>query len=196
MKTIEKLRIWVQNVLPVVYDDSLSYYEVLAKVVSYINRIIENNNDIVAELESHEADINWLKEWVNNFEQGIIEDVIKNKTFSLDNAVFLGDSFLQGYTPTGHVKSWGEWLSDFAKQFNPAAVHRFYAEGGTGFVATGQQGHTFETLLIASTIELSEADREKVETVICIGGVNDTPFKRVGIIHLRSNYLPRTQPEG
>ena len=35
----------VQKVLPLVYDDSLSYYEVLAKLVQKINEIVEDIND-------------------------------------------------------------------------------------------------------------------------------------------------------
>lgn len=37
-----KLRFWCQKVLPLVYDDSLSYYEVLGKVVDYLNHTIED----------------------------------------------------------------------------------------------------------------------------------------------------------
>ena len=35
-----KLRFWCQKVLPLVYDDSLSYYELLGKVVEYLNNTI------------------------------------------------------------------------------------------------------------------------------------------------------------
>ena len=34
-----KLRFWCQKVIPLVYDDSLSYYEVLCKVVHYVNNL-------------------------------------------------------------------------------------------------------------------------------------------------------------
>lgn len=37
-----KFRFWCQKVLPLVYDDSLSYYELLCKVVSYINSMSED----------------------------------------------------------------------------------------------------------------------------------------------------------
>ena len=33
-------RFWCQKVLPIVYDDSLSYYELLNKVVNYLNNVI------------------------------------------------------------------------------------------------------------------------------------------------------------
>lgn len=42
----KSLRYWVQHVLPLVYDDSLSFYELLSKVVEKINILIENNNKL------------------------------------------------------------------------------------------------------------------------------------------------------
>lgn len=43
---IRKFRFWCQKVLPLVYDDSLSYYEVLCKIVQYLNKVIEDVNSI------------------------------------------------------------------------------------------------------------------------------------------------------
>lgn len=37
---------WCQKVLPLVYDDSLSYYEVLSKVAYKINEVIDNENKL------------------------------------------------------------------------------------------------------------------------------------------------------
>ena len=42
---IEKLRYWCHRILPLVYDDSLSYYEVLAKLTSKLNEVINWIND-------------------------------------------------------------------------------------------------------------------------------------------------------
>ena len=39
-------KFWCQKVLPLVYDDSLSYYEVLCKVRDYLNHIIDDNKMI------------------------------------------------------------------------------------------------------------------------------------------------------
>ena len=44
---VDVIRMNVAKVLPLVYDDSLSYYEVLCKVVNKINEIIENIDDAV-----------------------------------------------------------------------------------------------------------------------------------------------------
>ena len=38
-------RFWCQKVLPLVYDDSLSYYELLNKVVKYLNDVIANADE-------------------------------------------------------------------------------------------------------------------------------------------------------
>lgn len=41
MGEIGAFRFWCQKVLPAVYDDSLSYYELLAKVIEKLNEVIE-----------------------------------------------------------------------------------------------------------------------------------------------------------
>ena len=37
----EKFKFWCHKVLPLVYDDSLSYYEVLCKIYDYLNKLID-----------------------------------------------------------------------------------------------------------------------------------------------------------
>lgn len=49
---ISPVHFWVQKVLPLVYDDALSYYEVLSKVVLKLNEIIEIVNPIGTGIES------------------------------------------------------------------------------------------------------------------------------------------------
>lgn len=73
---VKKLRFWVQKVLPLVYDDSLSYYELLCKVVDKLNETIEMYSelpDMVSEIEAAIAQIN---EWIDNFETTTIEKII------------------------------------------------------------------------------------------------------------------------
>ncbi len=43
---IPHFKFWCQKVLPLVYDDSLSYYELLCKVVEYLNHVINDINNI------------------------------------------------------------------------------------------------------------------------------------------------------
>ena len=44
---IKPLRYWVQKVLPLVYDDSLSYCEVLEKVKYKLNEVIDSQNVLI-----------------------------------------------------------------------------------------------------------------------------------------------------
>ena len=65
LNDIEKLRFYAHKVLPLVYDDSLSYYEVLCKVVAKLNEVIalaDSQNsaieDIIQDVEDFEAETN------------------------------------------------------------------------------------------------------------------------------------------
>ena len=71
MNDLRHFRFWCQKVLPLAYDNSLSYYEVLCKVVEYINNLIETDNEIYATIEEMEADIKTLQNWVDNFDENV-----------------------------------------------------------------------------------------------------------------------------
>ena len=44
--SVSALRYWCYKILPLVYDDSLSYYEILCKVTEKLNEVISNTNNI------------------------------------------------------------------------------------------------------------------------------------------------------
>lgn len=75
--TIAPLRFWCQKVLPLVYDDSLSYYELLCKVVDYINHLIETDNDIISDIDSMKSDLSVVKDFVDNFDTSYAETVLR-----------------------------------------------------------------------------------------------------------------------
>lgn len=50
MDNLTNLKFWCYKVLPLVYDNSLSYYEVLCKVVTKVNEVITNMNNIPDEI--------------------------------------------------------------------------------------------------------------------------------------------------
>ena len=51
---LKHFHFWCQKVLPLVYDDSLSYYEVLCKITEHLNRLTTLVNEIGDELERYE----------------------------------------------------------------------------------------------------------------------------------------------
>ena len=52
---LRQFHFWCQKTLPLVYDDSLSYYEVLAKVTKHLNELTTLVNEIGDELERYEG---------------------------------------------------------------------------------------------------------------------------------------------
>lgn len=83
-------RFWCQKVLPIVYDDSLSYYELLNKVVVYLNNVISDVATVEENVgELSDAYVN-LQNYVNEHTQEIAEivnqltDYINNYFDNLD----------------------------------------------------------------------------------------------------------------
>ena len=60
-------RFWCNKVLPLVYDDSLSYYELLCKVVDYLNKTMEDVNTIAKEFDEIKDLYGTLEEYVNEY---------------------------------------------------------------------------------------------------------------------------------
>ena len=73
---LKSFRMWCQKVLPLVYDDSLSYYEVLCKVVTYLNNVIEGTNGVIDDVEELRNDLATVQNWINNFDTKYAEKII------------------------------------------------------------------------------------------------------------------------
>ena len=78
LPNLKHFKFWCQKVLPLVYDDSLSYYEVLCKVVKYINDLIEQDKIITDELEALQADMEKVKDLIDNFNTEFAERIIQD----------------------------------------------------------------------------------------------------------------------
>lgn len=76
---IKPLHFWCQKVLPLVYDDSLSYYEVLCKLREKINEIIEISNGWQDQYDELVKVMEQLQEWIDNFDTTYIEKLIQEK---------------------------------------------------------------------------------------------------------------------
>lgn len=59
--TVQRLQYWCQLVLPAVFDDSLSYYELVGKVVKKLNEVIDSNNELAGYVATNTMDIAQLK---------------------------------------------------------------------------------------------------------------------------------------
>lgn len=69
---MKEFRFWCQKVLPLVFDQSLSYYEVLCKIAQKLNELIAENNrqqemiDKIPEIQSELDEINQEIEAIKN----------------------------------------------------------------------------------------------------------------------------------
>lgn len=81
-------RYWCHKILPLVYDDSLSYYELLAKMCAKLNEVIKEVNLSTENVYENVKSI--LDEWL---EDGTLEDIINHEIFNdLEKKMGAGDT--------------------------------------------------------------------------------------------------------
>lgn len=96
MNDLRPFRFWCQKVLPLVYDDSLSYYELLCKVVDYLNKTMENVNKLSENFDELQKAFNTLKEYVDNYFKNLdVQDEINNKLDEMAKSGELTNLFAQ-----------------------------------------------------------------------------------------------------
>lgn len=104
---LQPFRFWCQKVLPLVYDDSLSYYELLCKVVDYLNKTMEDVGVLVGDVTKlHEA-YKKLQKYVNDYFSAL--DVQEEINKKLDELVKSGklDTLLNTFIPYGTPEMYG-----------------------------------------------------------------------------------------
>lgn len=97
---LKPFRFWCQKVLPLVYDESLSYYELLCKVVDYLNKTMEDVDQMIVDMgKFHDAyaeftadvDARYLA-----FTTAISEEMLQFKT-DVNTAVTNLENFVNDY---------------------------------------------------------------------------------------------------
>lgn len=76
---IKPVYFYCQKVLPLVYDESLSYYEVLCKMRDKLNEVIELSNSWDDQYKQLQEAIQEIQEWIDNFDTTYIEQLIQEK---------------------------------------------------------------------------------------------------------------------
>lgn len=97
MGDLKHFRFWCQKVLPLVYDESLSYYEVLCKVVKYINDLIDSDKEIIEDIDALRADMTEVQQWIDKFDYEPFLEMIKEE---VNKYITAGVYF--GLTENGH----------------------------------------------------------------------------------------------
>ena len=76
MPELKTFRFWCQKVLPLVYEESLSYYETLCKVVTYINDLIAQDKVFSDDIQELQGDLKIVQDWIANFDTSYAEKVL------------------------------------------------------------------------------------------------------------------------
>lgn len=145
---LTQLKYWCQTVLPAVFDDSLSYYELLAKVVDKLNEGLSSTSKLVGIVAQNSEDIAELQELFKKFmESGFddyyleqIEKWFNENAFNIykliAKQVFFGlteDGYFCAYVPD----SWKEITFDTGANYGTYTYGRLilrYETDGSGVI--------------------------------------------------------------
>lgn len=134
-QAVMPLRFWCQQILPAVYDDSLSYYEAVCKVGDKLNEVINVLNESDAKLADIEQAIQDLQEafddfkengfdeyyeqqveqWINDNLEYIFTHVVKQVYFGLNE---------QGYFVAYIPRSWDDIVFDTGMNYSQETYGR------------------------------------------------------------------------
>lgn len=101
---IERLRYWCHKVLPLVYDDSLSYYELLCKVVAKLNEMAETVNDLADIYNAVEDKITEMVKVILDkmVEDGTLGELINDALLTTKVDRYKAKFYAIGYANTGN----------------------------------------------------------------------------------------------
>ena len=89
-RTLQPFRYWCQKVLPLVYDDSLSYYELLCKVVDYLNKTMEDVETLHGDVTNLHTAYEELQSYVNDYFSTLdVQEEINNKLDEMAKSGYL-----------------------------------------------------------------------------------------------------------
>ncbi len=107
-KELQPFRYWCQKILPLVYDDSLSYYELLCKVVDYLNKTMEDVDTLHTDVTQLHTAYTQLQQYVNSYFKNLdIQTEIDNK---LDEMAKSGE--LLNIIKPSVVEAINNWLAE------------------------------------------------------------------------------------
>lgn len=199
--TVGYFRYWCQKVLPAVYDDSLSYYELLCKVSNYLNEVIELTNtqsDAITELQTVVTEFlemqvdpyieQLVNQWFEENQPEIITEINGLKTrvsalesdttpysyFKNHSVLFIGDSYTYGTGASDHGHGDTKRFSSLLAARLHATEYN-YAVGSTGFCDPGSSGENspFDVQVQRAANTLTTNVKNDIRLVVIAGGFND-----------------------
>lgn len=104
---LKPFKAWCIQILPTIFDESMSYYEVLCKVIKILNNSLEDINILKEEIENTNSALDEFKERVESqFEE--FKEGVESQFEELING-----TWIQGTIP---------YLKELLKQYIPVAI--------------------------------------------------------------------------
>lgn len=163
-KDLRPFRFWCQKVLPLVYDDSLSYYELLCKVIDYLNKTMEDVGVLEGDVTGlHEAYVK-LQSWVNDYFSTLdIQEEINNKLDELVNSGRL-DVMLSIFIPYVTLEMFGgvgDGVNDDTQALKKAIENSY--ETGRAIIVTEKNFLITETINITDSVVIMSISNKKYD---------------------------------
>ena len=110
-------KFWCQSVLPTEYDDSMSYYELLNRVVTIMNTAINDVDNAEKNIDALLNAYNELQGYVNHYFDNLdVQQEINNKLDALvtDGTIggMIADVFAETYPSSSFTSTVDTWLDD------------------------------------------------------------------------------------
>lgn len=145
---LKPFRFWCQKVLPLVYDDSLSYYELLCKVVDYLNKTMEDVDTLHSDVTNLNQSYVELQDFVNEYFDNLdVQQEIDNKLDEMAESGILSD-LLEPFVPD----LVSEWLSQHITPTTPAIDNTLTVSGaGADAKVTGDKINSLTNTVYTAT---------------------------------------------
>lgn len=152
---VDTTRAFCQKVLPLVYDESLSYMEMVCKLSSKLNEVIENNNN--------------LPQYVKD----LIKETVNSDEFTqIVGSVLMGSIINVKFPPEGITPAKGDGVTDDTSSIQACFNYANSQGGAVVFFPSGK--YLTGTLSINTETSILGADRYNTSLVLKGGG--NTPL--------------------
>ena len=163
-KILSTVRGWCYKILPLVYDDSISYYETLAKVTETLNDLVKNNNIIP------EYMMKLILEYINSGTIGtIVQEILATYILNVK------------YPPDGITPAVGDGSADDHDAIQGCIDYASNHGGGAIYFPTGT--YFTSPFSIPSNVSLYGFDRYKSKIMLKPQDSNEYLLKIVGVNH-------------
>lgn len=171
---LKPFRYWCQKILPLVYDDSLSYYELLCKVVDYLNKSMEDIETLNDDMTGLYTAYSELQDYVNHYFDTL--DVSEEINAKLDKMAANG-SLLNIIRPT-IVSTTSGWITENISQETGYVIDKslLIEDAAADSKAVGERATQLQDELYWSEKELNADFWEKGG--FATDGTGDTDYRK------------------